>query len=389
MKHLLLILLLFFVQITQSQTNTSKLEQQLEKIIASNKVAGFAVSVCSKDSVLFQKGYGLRDIEQQLPYTTKTLQNIASVSKTFIGVSLMIAEQQGLLQIDDPVNKYLPFPVYHPFHKKEAITLRQLATHTSTIRDLDKIYDVQAYHFGGDAPMPLGEFLEKYLRRGGEYFSTANFINKKPGLIYEYSNVGAALAAYVIEKAAQMPYSEFTKQYIFKPLEMTATNWFLKDIDRKKHSKLYESKNGLEALEPYGLVTYPDGGLRTNVEELTTFLQMVMRKGAYSNKQLISGTQVDKMLRPFPEAEKPKKISLNNQAIFWEYETYSIQKGVPLIGHTGGDPGVATFMMFDQQRGVGYIFFINTELTKSTASIFIGIAKELIEFGQEWAKNQK
>lgn len=386
MKQLLLILFLFIIQIGNSQTNTSDLDQQLSKILATKKVAGFAVSVCTPDSVLYQKGFGLRDIEQELAYTTETIQNIASVSKTFIGVALMIAEEQGLLQIDDPVNKYLPFPIYHPFHKKEAITLRQLANHTSTIRDLDKIYEVQAYHFGGDAPMPLGHFLEQYLQRGGEYFSTANFINKKPSTVYEYSNIGAALAAYVIECVAKIPYAEFTKQYIFSPLEMKHTNWFLKDIDSSKHSKLYEFKEEFKAIAPYGLVTYPDGGLRTNVKELSTFLQMVMKKGRYSTGQLIPADQITKMLEPFPKTEKPKKLSLNNQALFWEYEIYSIQKGEPLIGHTGGDPGVATFMMFDRKREVGYIFFINTELTKSTASVFIGIAKELIEFGQKWAE---
>ena len=136
-------------------------------------------------------------------YTEKIIQNIGSVSKTLIGVALLKAQEMGKLDLDDPINNYLPFKVNNPNNPQEQITIRHLATHTSTILDTD-FYDDKAYvlkekqdssnldlgelteNFNSpDSKMPMIDFLEKVLSKQGEWYEKDGFLNNKPGEIFE------------------------------------------------------------------------------------------------------------------------------------------------------------------------------------------------------------
>src|SRR5215471_18573598 len=117
------------------------LDQKLSEIAARKHLPGFAVAVVSQNEVLFQKGYGLSDIERRAPFEPQSLQNVASVSKTLIGVSLMQLVEQGKIKLGDDINTYLPFKVINPYFPGDGITIRHLATHTSTLKDTNDFWD--------------------------------------------------------------------------------------------------------------------------------------------------------------------------------------------------------------------------------------------------------
>ena len=94
--------------------------------------------------------------------------------------------------------------------------------------------------------MTYDEFLKKILSTDGEWYKKKNFLKKKPGTIFTYSNIGAGLAALVLENAVGKPFNVFTKEYIFEPLEMSDTGWFLEEIDFVNHTKLYVLNNNLK-----------------------------------------------------------------------------------------------------------------------------------------------
>src|SRR5215468_6587552 len=87
------------------------LDHKLSEIAARKHLPGFAVAVVSQNEVLFQKGYGFSDIERKVPYEPQSLQNVGSVSKTLIGISLMQLVEQSKIKQDDDINTYLPFKV--------------------------------------------------------------------------------------------------------------------------------------------------------------------------------------------------------------------------------------------------------------------------------------
>ena len=129
---------------TFAQNWTDSLAQDLVKLYPTTKLPGIAVAMVNADQVLFQQGLGHADIATNRPFEPTTILNIGSISKTFIGVALMQLADEGKLNLDSDINKYLPFPVRNPRFPDTPITIRHLATHTSGIADTknygDKCY---------------------------------------------------------------------------------------------------------------------------------------------------------------------------------------------------------------------------------------------------------
>ncbi|HMQ70272.1 MAG TPA: serine hydrolase domain-containing protein [Ignavibacteria bacterium] len=139
MKIFISILLIFIViinlNISFSQNFKDSLKTELTELINNSDIPGLGVAIVSIDSALYLNGFGFADIESKSPYTDRTLQNIGSVSKTFIAVALMQMVEQGKISLDDNINDYLPFKVVNPFFPDSIITVRMLAAHTSGLTD--------------------------------------------------------------------------------------------------------------------------------------------------------------------------------------------------------------------------------------------------------------
>ena len=127
--------------LSESQAARESLTEALDSIQKSGQINGFSVAMVNKSGVLYEKGFGFSNRETKEKYTENTIQHIASVSKTLIGIALMKAKELGKLDLDDPIQDYLPFKVINPGFPNEKITIRQLATHTSSINDTDQYMD--------------------------------------------------------------------------------------------------------------------------------------------------------------------------------------------------------------------------------------------------------
>jgi len=364
-------------EVTQSLEEMDRALAEISKI---GLIKGFSVGVVTKDSILFSKGYGFSDIQNKKAYTKNSIQNIASVSKTLIGISLLKAQEMGKLKLDDPINTYLDYEVTNPYHPDVPIRIRHLATHTGTILDTD-LYDEKSYYVlnAKDLELPvvkdIGEdlqtldtkvsmaaYLQNFLSTDGIWYKKKNYLKRKPGTQYEYSNVGATLAAHVLENATGVPYDEFTKTHILEPLQMTATGWSFDAIDTTKHTKLYTQEG--EAIPNYALVTYPDGGLLTNLDNFSLYLQELMRGHGGEGTLLQPSSYGELFTEQLPKKEVPKDPNRYddefNSGIFMAFTP------VGWIGHTGGDPGVSTFMFFDPKTKLGHIVMLNTSLTRES-----------------------
>jgi len=230
MKKLIL-LLLFIPLVSFGQSSSSineQLTQDLLSIYAQNHIVGFSVAIVNQDKILYTKGFGYSDKLKNKAYTENTIQNIASISKTFIGISLLKAQELGKLNLDDPINNYLPFEVINPKFPNTAITIRHLATHTSSIIDPSRYgkngYVLKEINNNGkkinsnfrpsNELMTYDEFLKKILSKYGEWYKKKYFLKKKSGTFFSYSNIGAGLAALVIENAVGKPFNLFTNDII-------------------------------------------------------------------------------------------------------------------------------------------------------------------------------
>lgn len=337
---------------------TAALDSAIESRMSEAGFMGLAAAVLVNKQVVWMKGYGFADWRRTKPYTPQTIQNIASISKTVTGAAMMRAVAEGKLNLDEDINRYLPFRVVNPRFPNERITLRHLATHTSGITDRYEVYS-RAYQFGGDSPEPMGRFVEDYFTPDGKNFSRDNFIDAKPGAMREYSNIGAALAAYILERAVGEPLNTYTKKHIFTPLGMTGTGWFLTEVDRAKHSELFVAQNGSPVPIPhYGLTTFADGGVRTSVADLSKFFAAMLNGGEYRGTRILDARAAAEMTHlQYTATNHPENLppSEGNSGLFWR-----TKYGGARVGHGGNDPGVKADMLADHSGNTGVVVLINT-----------------------------
>lgn len=372
------------------------LTAELNEIHKQGLINGYGVAIVNQNGTIYQNGFGYADVKNKKKYTNKTIQNIASISKTLIGIALFKAQELGKLNLDDSVNKYLPFRVTNPHYPNEIITIRHLATHTSTISDTD-FYDKKSYvlkdkrdssimkpSLGSeefnhpDSTMPMGDFLQNFLSKKGSWYLEEGFLNKKPGELYEYSNVGATLAAYILELATGEAYAGFTQKHILSPLKMSSSGWSFESVNFDMHSKLYF--NPQTELPYYSLITFPDGGLITSVNDMGKFLSELIK--GYSGKgKLLTKESYKELFKKqltsdnFEDRDTDRSYDDEyNSGIFMGYTP------IGHIGHTGGDPGVSTFMFFNPETKMGRLLFINTGLDNEGAKQYFAVWDKLEEY---------
>jgi CubicO group peptidase (beta-lactamase class C family) len=160
---------------------------------------------------------------------------------------------------------------------------------------------------------------------------------------------------------------------------MDDTGWFLSEIKLENHSMLY-SKEGdtIKNIELYGLTTYPDGGARTSVSDLSKFFISLLNGGEFNGARILKKESVEEMIKfQFTALSKPENINVDeqNSGIFW-----SVKSNGTRIGHAGGDPGVSTKMYYDPSKQVGVILFMNTGLSEVDMKKFISIYDELWKY---------
>lgn len=366
----------------QTATNAAfNIDSIIENKMAKTGMVGISAAIIINKKLVWQKGYGYANRLSKIPFTPQTIMNIASISKVITGACLMKAVEQGKLDLDTDINVYLPFKIVNPYFPHDKITLRMLATHTSSLADRYPFYTDSTYFYGKDAPEPLSEFLKAYFVPGGKYYSQENFLHHKPGTYRDYANTGAALAGLIVELKTGERLNVFSRKYIFNPLKMENTGWFLAEIDTNRHSRLYDKQGEhINQILLYGTTTYPDGGTRTSVAELSRFFIALLNEGTYNGIRILKKKSVNEMLRfQFTQANKPENVNPDNlnSGIFW-----ATKMGGTRIGHNGSDPGVRTFMLADLTKAIGIILFVNTSLGEKEESIYFNIYNELYKYAK-------
>ncbi len=354
---------------------SQSLNEFIQEKLRADNVPGLSACIVKNDRLVWSRGFGWADIENKTPMTDRTILNIGSASKTITATAVMQLWERGRFKLDDDVNKYLPFRVRNPHFPDNPITFEQLLTHRSSIED-GPSYD--ASYACGDPTIPLKDWIKGYLAPGGKYYGEKeNFHTWKPGAKGAYSNVAFGLLGYLVEVISGEDFAHYCKGYIFTPLGMKSTQWYLADLNIADHAipytyipkdfKLPEGKT-LETLLPrypmdrqplrtgvhlahclYSFPNYPDGLIRTSVRDLSLFLRACIKDGAYGNKQLLKKETIQTMLsvEHFGRGLCWRKGRLKNGDVTW--------------GHGGDDPGIATEMLFRPEDGVGVIMFFNCD----------------------------
>jgi CubicO group peptidase (beta-lactamase class C family) len=318
--------------------------------MAAARVPGLAACIIRDAEIFWCNGYGYANIEEGLPVQYTTPFMIASVSKTFVAEAAMQLAENNQLDLDGSVNSILDFPVLHP-EDSTNITTRMLLSHTAGIKDNWSV--MNDFIGSGDSPVALGDFLQDYLSENGEHYNANhNFFSSGVTQQTSYSNIGVALAAYVVEVASETSFDSYCAQNIFEPLQMQDTSWHLAGLDEAILAVPYEWRLGdWKPIAHYGYPDYPDGSLRTGAEQLAKFLVMHSNDGRYKDTQIVSPESVAEMnTAQYPSLDSKQGL------IWYEWDL----NGETIRGHNGGDQGASTEMGV-REDGVGFVILMNSD----------------------------
>jgi CubicO group peptidase (beta-lactamase class C family) len=202
---LLLAILLPQQVLSQEKELANKFDQYIRPYVETNNFSG-RILISRKGKVLFNKAYGLANIEFGVPNDLNTVFHLASLSKTFTAAAILILEQKGLLDTDDPLSKFIP-----DYPSGNTITLHHLLSHTSGITEVN---DLPEYDNASLQPQTPETLVELFKHKPLEF---------RPGEKYQYSNSNYSLLALIIERVSKMKFGDFLKENIFLPLRMDQT----------------------------------------------------------------------------------------------------------------------------------------------------------------------
>ena len=326
------------------------------------RVPGIAALAIENGEVVYEGYFGFADMQTRDPVNANSIFYLASVSKVVVAAAAMTVEEAGRISLDTPVGGTIAFPVIHP-SSDEPITFRQLFTHSSGIEDN---WDVmEPLIVDGDSPVGLEEFLQGYLVPEGEWYDAGKNFGEPPGARSEYSNVGISLLAHAAGQADGGGFEALCQRAIFDELGMTSAGWRLADVDRSALTSPHIVEGGeYVPLAHYGYPDYPDGNLRVTARDLAAFL--IAHTG---EDTLLSSDTLDEMFRvqlPALDAE---------QGLIWA--RYN-DLGPTVVGHDGGDDGIATVLAMDFETGDGAILLMNGDWFED--DLVYDLAGELLAF---------
>ena len=301
---------------------------------ASRQGPGCAVGVSRDGRLVFAKGYGSADLEHDAAITPATPFYIASVSKQFTAMSIVLLAQEGRLSLDDSVRQWVPeVPSFG-----SPITIRQLLYHTSGLRDYFTLLALSGWPT--DGPLTERQFLD--------LISKQKHLNFAPGEEFLYSNTGYALLAIVVQRVSGKSLRDYAAEHIFKPLGMTHTEF------RDDHHRLIPQRAvGYQPVDGSFRVSQPefdvvgDGGLYSTVEDLAKW-DANFRSGRVGGKDGVALLQESGRLN-------------NGQTIPYALGlTVGQTRGLKTYAHRGAYGGYRSAMVRYPEKGLSVITLCNT-----------------------------
>lgn len=309
-----------------------QLEQTIAKLMEDYHVAGMSVALIKDGQVESVCGYGLRNVEEDLPMTGDTVMPIGSVTKTFTSLALAMLADEGKLDWDEPVKTYIPWLELHDQILTDNVTARDLMCHrTGTPK-----YDLQAIYAAPDDKKEMVRSL-KYLQTSAAFRTT-----------FQYSNQMVSLAGYLVDVLAGKPYEDFVRERIFAPLGMKSSDFEISSLGKyEKTSKGYVFANDM-FIQPPAMhlgAFAPSGAIVSSAEDMAKFALFQLGDGTWEGERLVSEAMMQEM----------HKHQMIGTPYFWDFEETQcaeyglgwftdIYRGRKLINHGGNTNGFSAQM---------------------------------------------
>ncbi len=340
-----------------SPQKQSQIEAAISKFMTSTHVPGLSAAVVEDGRFAWAEGFGMADLENNVPASEHTLYRLASISKSLTATAAMQLFERGQLDLDAPVQKYCPsFP-----QKPWPITTRQVMGHLAGIRH---------YRSGSQDDPEVGntKHFEKQIEAGLNFFKQDPLLSP-PGTQFHYSTHGFTLVGCVIEGASGSRYVDFLRQNVFLPAGMAETQFDDRFAIIAYRTRFYDkTESGVVRNADFLDSSYkiPGGGWLSSAEDMARF------EVAMVDDKLIRRPTRNLMWTPL----QPTDGSMDNYALGWGS---GIENGTQGVGHTGGQQGTSTAFLIAPEQRAGVVVLTNMEgvpadnLARQILTIVVGV----------------
>src|SRR5690348_657530 len=321
---------------TRAQTpSTAQLDSIFSKVVTAPNQPGLAVVVRQNGRAVFERAYGMRDLRSNLPIDAHTNFRLASCTKQFTAMAIMLLVHDGKLRYDETLSDIFPeFPAYG-----RTITIRNLLNHTSGLIAYEDLMDKM---YAGKSWEEIPQITDAQVLALAEQQTCTKF---PPGTKWEYSNGGYCILAMIVERVSGMPFPQFLRQRIFAPLHMdhTVAHVYGQDvIANRAYGYTNDSGVWLETDQSPTSATLGDGGIYSSLDDLAKW------DDALRNHTLLSAAEFQPAITPENSAavspsavdDLPKAAAANVQPLAygfgWFLDPY---RGHPRMWHYGSTIG--------------------------------------------------
>lgn len=343
----------------------SKFGQLAEKIMCASRAVGLAAALVDKQGNFLYEGYfGFRDKEKKVPIDRDTIFGLASITKSFTSLSLMQLAESGVLDLDDPVSRYIP--CFTGRNQNDPVRLRHLLCHSGGYFPQPRILIDRVADQLGVTESQDGDFAyllplaNEGVRQVAERLDSQTSLIGRPGERFSYCNDGYALLSDVIRTQGDCPsFAQYLEKHILEPLGMSRSSCsFVKPAQDENASILfsYESNGLLRADRDYhndAFVLNGGGAMKSTIADMAKYVCMYLNQGTGLNGARITGSyQIREMCKPRQYA---------SQGVYYGYGLEESQVGVFLAhGHSGSLPGVSSNILWSDDNEIGMVVLCNT-----------------------------
>ena len=340
------------------------LDTAFARVLKDWHAAGFAVAVVEKNKVIYEKGFGYRDVEKKLPATPNTLFAIGSCTKAFTASLIGLLVKEGKVDIDKPVELYMPGLKFFNDPMNNTITLRDMMSHRTGLPR----HDFSWYFFSSSS-------RDSIVQRIQYQEPTAPVRDK-----WQYNNFMFTAQGALVEKLTGKSWEDNVREKFFKPLGMSNSNFTIKDWEAYNESAIgYGVKKDsiIKKLEYYNIAAMsPAGAINSSVHEMANWVITWINGGKYNGKEIIPASYLveaissQSIVSPgLPTTERPD-LFFATYGFGWSLSSY---KGHYRVEHGGNINGFSASTSFFPTDSIGIIV-----LTNQDGSTVPGIIRNLI-----------
>lgn len=324
-------------------------EEEVEKIRTKWNLPGLAVGIVTDSSVIWAKGFGVRNIDTQEPVNSETMFGIGSATKAFTAAGLGILKDDGKIKWDTPIREYIPDFRMHDEFATQEITAIDLLTHRSGLPRHDIIWYSTDYS-------------RKRIVQGLRHLKpTASFRTK-----YQYSNLMYMTAGYLAGQVSGSTWEELTTEEILEPLGMSRTTLSTSTMkEMENYARPY--KGTPDTTKEIKLFKFnaadPAGAINSSVSDMNTWLQLFLNEGNHEGTQIIDTTTVAELTQPriftgYPPSFVGDYGSASFYGLGWGVVTHM---GNKLLVHSGGINGYSALVGMLPDQEVGWVILANKD----------------------------